>query len=72
MKWKKSWLTVSMVMTLSFALIGCSDGESFTPQEVVDNALQETKEVSAYFGEYTLDFGDEESSLSQSISDTES
>ncbi|MFJ7736222.1 outer membrane lipoprotein carrier protein LolA [Lysinibacillus sp. NPDC097287] len=58
MKWKKSLRAVGLVTALSIGLIACNTESSYSPQEVVAQALQETKEISSYYAEYTLDMGE--------------
>ncbi|MFE3573543.1 outer membrane lipoprotein carrier protein LolA [Lysinibacillus sp. NPDC059133] len=58
MNWKKSLRAAGLVVALTFSLVGCNTEGSYSPQEIIDQALQETKEPLTYYGEYTMDMGD--------------
>ncbi|MDM5247765.1 outer membrane lipoprotein-sorting protein [Lysinibacillus sp. G4S2] len=58
MNWKKSLRAAGLVAALTFSLVGCNTEGSYSPQEIIDHALQETKEPLAYYGEYTMDMGE--------------
>ncbi|MEY9979595.1 outer membrane lipoprotein carrier protein LolA [Lysinibacillus sp. RC79] len=58
MNWKKSLRAAGLVAALTFSLVGCNTEGSYSPQEIIDQALQETKEPITYYGEYTMDMGD--------------
>jgi outer membrane lipoprotein-sorting protein len=58
MNWKKSLRAAGLVAALTFSLVGCNTEGSFSPQEIIDQALQETKEPLTYYGEYTMDMGE--------------
>lgn len=51
-------LIYSAAIILSLTLAGCSDKESHSPQEILNGAMQETSELSSYYGEYTLTMND--------------
>ena len=48
----------SATLTLTLMLGACSATEEFTPQEILNNTMQETSDVDSYYAEYTMDFGD--------------
>ncbi|WP_313894366.1 hypothetical protein [Psychrobacillus sp.] len=50
------WLTkLGSIMLISGTLIACNSEESqFSPQQVIENALQETEQASTYYGEYKM------------------
>ncbi|MFJ7886512.1 outer-membrane lipoprotein carrier protein LolA [Lysinibacillus xylanilyticus] len=58
MNWKRSLRAAGLVAALTFSLVGCNTEGSYSPQEIIDHALQETKEPLAYYGEYTMDMGE--------------
>lgn len=58
MKWKKSLYAAGLVATLSIGLIACNTESSYSSQEVIAQALQETEAISSYYAEYTLDMGE--------------
>lgn len=58
MNWKKSLRAAGLVTALIFSLVGCNTQGSYSPQEIIDQALQETKEADTYYGEYTMDMGE--------------
>ena len=47
----------SAALTLTLMLGACSATEEFTPQEILNNTMQETSDVDSYYAEYT-DSGD--------------
>ncbi|KGR88598.1 LolA family protein [Lysinibacillus odysseyi] len=49
----------SAALALTLALTACNMEETYTPQEIVDQALQDTTEVKSYYGEYKMDMGEE-------------
>ncbi|MFJ6208523.1 outer membrane lipoprotein carrier protein LolA [Lysinibacillus sp. NPDC092081] len=58
MNWKKSLRAAGLVAALTFSLVGCNTEGSYSPQEIIDQALQETKEPLTYYGEYKMDMGE--------------
>ncbi|MFF5996492.1 outer membrane lipoprotein carrier protein LolA [Lysinibacillus sp. KU-BSD001] len=48
----------SAALILSLSLAACSDAENYSPQEIIDQVMQETTEVSSFYGEYVMDIGD--------------
>ncbi|MGE7945462.1 DUF4367 domain-containing protein [Lysinibacillus sp. NPDC093688] len=58
MNWKKSLRAAGLVAALTFSLVGCSTEGSYSPQEIIDQALQETKEPLTYYAEYKMDMDD--------------
>ena len=58
MKWEKSLRAAGLIAVLSVGLIACNAEASYSPQEIIDQALQETNEVDSYYGEYTMDMGE--------------
>lgn len=58
-KMKKLIYSAAVVLTLSLA--ACSNEESYSPQEILDQAMQETSELDSFYGEYkmTMDDGTE-------------
>ncbi|MGE6516485.1 LolA family protein [Lysinibacillus sphaericus] len=58
MNWKKSLRAAGLVTALTFSLVGCNTQGSYSPQEIIDQALQETAETTTYYGEYTIDMGE--------------
>jgi len=58
MKWKKSLRAAGLIAALTFSLAGCNTEGSYSPQEIIDQALQETKEPLTYYAEYKMDMGD--------------
>lgn len=57
MKWKKTCRTAGLIAVMTFSLVGCNTEASYSPQEIIEQALQESKEPLTYYGEYTLDMG---------------
>jgi outer membrane lipoprotein-sorting protein len=55
MNWKQTLCVGGMIALLSISLVGCNSEASYSPQEIIDQALQETKELESYYGEYTMD-----------------
>ena len=58
MNWKRSCRAAGLIAVMTFSLVGCNSEASYTPQEIIDQALQESKEPLTYYGEYTLDMGE--------------
>lgn len=58
MNWKKSLRAAGLVAALTFSLVGCNTEGAYSPQEIIDHALQETQEPLAYYAEYTMDMGE--------------
>ncbi|MFJ7183062.1 LolA family protein [Lysinibacillus xylanilyticus] len=58
MNWKKSLRAAGLIAALTFSLVGCNTEGSYSPQEIIDQALQETKEPLTYYAEYKMDMGD--------------
>ena len=58
MNWKKSLRAAGLVAALTFSLVGCNTEGAYSPQEIIDQALQETKEPLTYYGEYKMDMGE--------------
>jgi len=58
MNWKKTLRAAGLVAALTFSLVGCNTEASYSPQEIIDQALQETKEPLTYYGEFTMDMGE--------------
>ena len=48
----------SGALILSLCLTACSNTENYSPQEILDQTMQETSEISTYYGEYVMDMGD--------------
>lgn len=48
----------SAALTLSLMLGACSATEDFTPQEILNNAMQETSDLNSFYAEYTTEFED--------------
>lgn len=55
MNWKQSIRVGGLVALMTISLVGCNSEASYSPQEIIDQALQETKELESYYGEYTMD-----------------
>lgn len=55
MNWKKSLRVAGLVAALTFSLAGCNTEGAYSPQEIIDQALQETKEPLTYYAEYKMD-----------------
>ncbi|WP_249645799.1 MULTISPECIES: outer membrane lipoprotein-sorting protein [unclassified Lysinibacillus] len=58
MKWKKTCRAAGLIAVMTFSLVGCNTEASYSPQEIIEQALQESKEPLTYYGEYTLDMGE--------------
>ncbi|MGE7688465.1 LolA family protein [Lysinibacillus sp. NPDC097214] len=58
MNWKKSLRAAGLVAALTFGLVGCNTEGSYSPQEIIDQALQEMKEPLTYYAEYKMDMDD--------------
>ncbi|MGE7926483.1 LolA family protein [Lysinibacillus xylanilyticus] len=58
MNWKKSLRAAGLIAALTFSLVGCNTEGSYSPQEIIDQALQETKEPLTYYAEYKMDLSD--------------
>lgn len=52
-------IILSSALILSLSLAACNDQASYSPQEILEQAMQETSELSSYYAEYTLDMEDE-------------
>lgn len=52
--------TASLVLAASVALGACSEGDvsNFSPEQVIENALEQTEKAPSYYGEATMDMGD--------------
>jgi outer membrane lipoprotein-sorting protein len=48
----------SAALTLTLSLAACSNSEDYSPQEILNQAMQETSELSSYYGEYKMTFDD--------------
>ncbi|MFJ7406246.1 MULTISPECIES: outer membrane lipoprotein carrier protein LolA [unclassified Lysinibacillus] len=55
MNLKQTLCVGGMIALLTISLVGCNSEASYSPQEIIDQALQETKELESYYGEYTMD-----------------
>ncbi|MFJ5763763.1 outer membrane lipoprotein carrier protein LolA [Lysinibacillus sp. NPDC093210] len=55
MNLKQTLCVGGMIALLTMSLVGCNSEASYSPQEIIDQALQETKELESYYGEYTMD-----------------
>lgn len=53
---KKIIYSATLILTLCLA--ACSNTENYSPQEILDQTMQEASEVSTYYGEYVMDIGD--------------
>lgn len=58
MKWLK---TASLLLAASVALGACSNTEvsQYSPEQVIENALQHKEEITTYYGEYDMKMEDE-------------
>ena len=64
MNFKKSIYSAVVVTALTLTLVGCNTSDSaYSPQEIIDQAMQETEEATTYYGEYTMDMEDEQPTL---------
>ena len=52
--------TASLLLAASVALGACSEGDvnNYSPEQVIENALQQTEKASRYYGEATLTLND--------------
>jgi len=57
MNWQPSLRVGGIIALLTISLVGCNPEASYSPQEIIDQALQETKELESYYGEYKMDMG---------------
>ena len=48
----------SAALVLSLSLAACSATEDYSPQEILNNAMQETADLSSYYAEYKMDLGE--------------
>lgn len=53
---KKIIYSTAIILTLSLA--GCGSTTDFSPQEILNQALQETSELTSYYGEYKIVMND--------------
>lgn len=60
MQWKK-WMQITGLATaMSIGLTACNtDNASYSPQQIIEQALQETEELTTYYGEYTMQMGED-------------
>ncbi|WP_432360041.1 LolA family protein [Sporosarcina sp. UB5] len=61
MKWIKPLVGISILLFFAIGLVACNAGENkFSPQEVINTALQDIDKPLAFYGEYTIsdDSGD--------------
>lgn len=47
-------IIISATLTLTLALGACSETEQYSPQEILNQAMQETTEISSYYAEYKM------------------
>lgn len=47
-------LIYSAALTLTLALAACSDSADYSPQEILNEAMQQTSDVTSYYGEYFI------------------
>lgn len=60
MKWTKILKMAGLITALSLTLTACSTADStYSPQQIIDQALQQTEKATTYYGEYTMNFSDE-------------
>lgn len=60
MKWIKPLIAVSFLLVFAIGLAACNAGEtSYSPQEVVNEALKGADEPIAFYGEYTMAMNDD-------------
>lgn len=50
----------SAALVLSLSLAACSATEEFSPQEILNNTMQQTTNIDSYYAEYKMDFGEGE------------
>ncbi len=55
MNWKQTIRVGGLITLMTLSLVGCNSETSYSPQEIIDQSLQETQELASYYGEYTLD-----------------
>lgn len=53
---KKLIYSAAIILTLSLA--ACSNTEDYSPQEILNQAMQETSELTSYYGEYKMTMSD--------------
>lgn len=53
---KKIIYSATLVLTLMLG--ACAATEEFTPQEILNNAMQETEDLNSFYAEYKTEFGD--------------
>lgn len=53
---KKIIYSAALILTLSLA--ACSNTEDYSPQEILNQAMQETSELTSYYGEYKIIMND--------------
>lgn len=58
-------LIYSTALLLTLSLGACSANEDLSPQEILNNAMQETTDLSSYYAEYAMDFGDGTTTLAK-------
>ncbi|WP_342532608.1 hypothetical protein MKY80_08910 [Lysinibacillus sp. FSL R5-0849] len=58
MSWKNSCRAAGLISVMTFSLVGCNTEASYSPQEIIEQTLQESKQPLTYYGEYTLDMGE--------------
>lgn len=64
MKWIKPMIAVSFLLVFAVGLAACNAGEtSYSPQEVVNEALKGADEPIAFYGEYTMAMNDDAGDL---------
>ena len=55
---KKMIYSAALILTLSLG--ACNNTEDYSPQEILNQAMQETSEITSYYGEYKIDLSGEE------------
>ncbi|MEK3934435.1 outer membrane lipoprotein carrier protein LolA [Sporosarcina sp. FSL W7-1349] len=64
MNWIKPLSGISILLFFAIGLAACNTGESkFSPQEVLNTALQDADQPLAYYGEYTIKMNDDSSDI---------
>lgn len=53
---KKVIYSAALILTLS--LVACSNSEDYSPQEILNQVMQETSELSSFYGEYKITLED--------------
>jgi len=48
----------SAALVLSLSLAACSATEEYSPQEILNNTMQQAADIDSYYAEYEVDFGD--------------